>query len=488
MTLLFALPAAAGDFMDVWVTSAFEESNVLAGPDATSPAPNFVERGNATFFENYESRYTDDISQSHLVLYRADEGFVPNWFTEAAFVLRFAPYLDPDQTDPGVDISDDGSYVRIGRHLGGEDTSLSFTGYAVDANRFRLGYSYDLTWGGRDIYSFDPSAAPGVRLQLDVRTFYAFVGMKTAVGDYADPDTGVVRNQAYYGGLAGLGGQVGDHLRLEGGAGNFQQGQLTNVADVTSAIYNAPIFAAGACAQVAVRTTSDLAFIASNELKLYRNAPDFLSDTYLVHRHLDGTGLLVSAEANLLSHNLIDPANVDSTVVEKAWAGDVQALLVHGSSELAVDGVYKDLPYILFNVPGITSGYAVSENMVTSPQLYVRGRAAHHFEGPRLTPSAGVGWMRPATYSTEGTAYVQYTATDKGHVPAGQQPTAILSAVAGLQWDVSKSVVAVGEVLYTLDNNRSDFVAEDEDAGAYVLAAAEERNELGFNLMVRARF
>src|SRR5688500_12437212 len=106
--LIWALPAMAGDFMDVWVTTAFEANNVRAGPDLYSPSANFVQRGNQTFFEQYESRTSDDITRSNLVLYAADEGFHESWATEAAFVVRFTPYLNPDQTDPGTDIQDDG--------------------------------------------------------------------------------------------------------------------------------------------------------------------------------------------------------------------------------------------------------------------------------------------------------------------------------------------------------------------------------------------
>jgi hypothetical protein len=50
-------------------------------------------------------------------------------------------------------------------------------------------------------------------------------------------------------------------------------------------------------------------------------------------------------------------------------------------------------------------------------------------------------------------------------------------------------LVLVGELLYTLDNNLSDFVAtEDNPEGERVLAATEERNQLGFNLIMRSRF
>lgn len=493
MILLFAaLPAQAGEFMDVWVTTAFEDTNVFAGPDAYSPSANFVERGNQTFFENYDSRFTDDISQSYLVLYRRDEGFSKRVFTEAALVLRFQPYLDPDFTEPGISITDDGSYVRVAFRLGeGKDDrhSVSVTGYAVDANRFRLGYSYDLTWGGRTIFVFDPMAAPGVRVQYQHGGAYVFGGVKTAVGDYIDPVTSDTRNQAYYGYLLGGGGELGRHVRIEGGAGSFQQGQLTNVSDVASPLYNAPIIAAGASAQLSVRTNPDLDYIVSNELKLYRNAPDQARDTYLYHRQLDGQGLLVQGELNVLAHNLIDPVTVDSTVVEQAFAGDLQALYVNGTTEVGVDLVYKDLPFIVFNIPGITSGYALSPDVDTSPELYVRGKASRYFPKAQLTPGLGVGYKIPASYGTQQDGYfVQYDARNKENVADGYGPSAILSAVAGLQWDISPSTVAVGELLYTLDNNQSDFVQTDDDVGTNVLAPANERNLVGFNLMLRARF
>ena len=113
LLLLLAPLAHAGDFMDVWVTTAFEDTNLMAGPDAYSPSANFVERGNSTFFENYESQVTDDISRANLVLYKKTDSFFEHWYSEAAFVLRYTPYLDPSKTKPGVDIRDDGSYVRL---------------------------------------------------------------------------------------------------------------------------------------------------------------------------------------------------------------------------------------------------------------------------------------------------------------------------------------------------------------------------------------
>lgn len=490
MLVALLSPALAGDFMDVWITSALQDGNVLAGPEAQSPSPNFVTRGTSTFFENYETRFVDDVNQSFLVLYRKDKGFAKNVFTEAAMVLRFNPYTDVNDSKPGVAIKDDGSYVRLGYHIGGdEDHTLAFTGYAVDANRFRLGYSYDLTWGGRDIFAFDPSVAPGVRLQWQKGPSYAFAGAKTAMGDYTDPVTADPLEEAYWGALVGAGTVFGGVFRAEFGAGSFQQGQFDNT-DVTSPLFAQPINAVGVSGQLGFRTHKDMDWSSSNELRLMRNAPEFVRDSYISHGNVDGVGLLVQAEGNYLAHNLLDYENPGSSVVESAFAGDVQATLGIGTTEIQADFVYKDLTYILFNVPGLTSGFSLPGSYDVTPQIYGRFRAAHHFPKPRLTPQIGVGLMQPATYgNAESGYYVVPTETDRTHVPSGQAPTALLSGVAGLQWDVSKSMVAVGEVLYTVDNNMSDFVPPDgEVEGRYVLAPDNWRNQLGLNLMVRARF
>ncbi len=491
MLLALLAPAYAGDFMDVWITSSLQDTNVLAGSEAGSPQGNFVTRGTSTFFENYESRFVDDVSQSYLVLYRKDDGFHKNLFTEAAMVIRFAPYVDPNDSKPNVRIHDDGSYVRIGWRLGGsEEHTLSLTGYAIDANRFRLGYSYDLTWAGRDIFAFDPNAAPGIRLQWQKGQTYVFGGAKTAVGDYTDPVTTYKEEEAYWGGLLGAGTVIADVVRLEAGAGSFQQGQLVNVKDASSPLYGAPINALGASAQVGFRTNKSMEWVTSNELKLKRNAPEFVRDSYITHSYTDGVGVLVQAEGNYLAHNLLDFDAADSTVVETAFAGDVQATLGIEHTEIGVDFVYKDLNYILFNVPGLTSGYSLPDSLTITPQVYGRLRAAHHFPKARLTPQLGVGLLQPATYGdAENGYYVVLTESDRRHVPTGQAPAAILAGVGSLQWDASKSMVVVGEVLYTIDNNVSNFEAsEDGGAGTFQPAPENWRNQLGANIMMRARF
>ncbi len=491
MYLLLQLlsPAFSGEFIDIWVTTAFEDTNIFAGPDLYSPSANFVQRGNNTFFENYERRVTDDISRGNLVLYNFSEGFHKHWATESAFVLRYTPFLNPDMTQPGTNIRDDGSYVRIIRNLPGEDHSLSLTGYAVDSGRFRLGYSYDLTWGSRGIFSFDPGAVPGIRLQWQNKNAYLFYGAKTAVGDYITPDTREPRNEAYYGHLFGAGITINDNLKIEGGAGLFQQDQIKNVQSTDNELYGSMINALGYTGQISFKTRKDMQFSSSEDLRLYQNRPESLRDSYIFHPSLEGFGAILQAEVNVLQHNLLSPTDPLSTVIESGIAGDIQATIVNNSTLINIDLVYKDLAYILFNVPGLTSGVAMNPAMVSTPQIYGRASFSHHIPSLHFTPYIGSGLMLPATYETEGGTFVQYTAYDKEQVAEGFDPSPILSVVGGMEIDMSKSTVVVGELLYTVDNNLSDFVqSEDGLGGTRVLAPENERQALGFNVMMRSRF
>ncbi len=488
---LSATPAHAGDFMDVWISTAFEDTNVLAGPEAESPSANFVERGNAAFFENYESRTTDDISRAQLVLYKRSDSFFSGWWTEAAFVLRYTPYLDPDLTDPGTNIEDDGSYVRLVRDLPGDDHTLSLTGYAVDSDRFRLGYSYDLSWGGRELFVDQVGAAPGVRLQWERQGSYAFVGAKTAImnavptEDDGSQTTATKLNQTFYAALAGGGVMVGDLLKLEANAGSFQQGQFTS-ADATGPLYGTPIVAMGVAGQVAFRSRPEVKFIQSGDLRLYRNEPDSVQESYIRHAKIDGVGLLAQTEVDRLSHNLMVAADSDATEIETGYAGDLQSVVIAGTTAFEVDLVYKDLRYIVFDVPGLVSQQAMGDGYETTPQLYGRFAIEHWFEKAHVTPGFGIGLMQPATYTTQdGKTVVQIDDRNSEQIPDGQAPTAILSGVAGVNVDLSESMVAVGELLYTLNNNLSNTT---EGSSERVLAPANQRNQLGFNVILRARF
>ena len=97
--------------------------------------------------------------------------------------------------------------------------------------------------------------------------------------------------------------------------------------------------------------------------------------------------------------------------------------------------------------------------------------------------------MQPANYETSSGTFVQYTEREKEQVPTGAPPAAIMSGIVGAQVDMSQSVVIVTELLYTVDNNQSQFVqTADHPEGKRTAAPGVERNVLGMNIMMRARF
>jgi hypothetical protein len=170
-------------------------------------------------------------------------------------------------------------------------------------------------------------------------------------------------------------------------------------------------------------------------------------------------------------------------------AADIQTRLAFAGTLVDLDLVYKDLPYILFNIPGLTSGVSLPEAMETTPQLYGRLKVSRYFADWNMAPSLGFGLMQPASYKTGDGTFVQYSERDKEGVPSKNNgATNIMAVVLGNQLDLSKSMIAVGELLYTIDQNLSKV---SENAAGELVRVPESKpvqNAIGFNLMLRARF
>jgi len=102
---------------------------------------------------------------------------------EGAFVVRIN-----DLGENTISLSDDGSYVTVSdwkdpTHK--DPTRVSLTAFPVSADRFRLGYSYRLSWGGSPEYRQAPSV-PGVKLQYDARACTRLSGQERTAGRSAD--------------------------------------------------------------------------------------------------------------------------------------------------------------------------------------------------------------------------------------------------------------------------------------------------------------
>jgi hypothetical protein len=219
------------DFIDTRVTFVFADDNVFAGPRDRSPNIDFGQRNEAnTFFDNYDTKDSGQETKSNLVLYKAFGGPFPRIVGDAALVSRFDFYLDEETGKPGAGFFDDGTFLQLSYLLcdtSGTPSELSkaknrlyLLAFPFNADRMRLGYSYDITWGGNPTFPNNTRGVPGLKLGWDGDRAYAFVGAKSA--RLLNEKTNDL--QSNFGLLAGAGYDLTDLLRWEVGGGFFQKG------------------------------------------------------------------------------------------------------------------------------------------------------------------------------------------------------------------------------------------------------------------------
>ena len=169
-------PAAAGDFIDTRLSFVFSDNNFFAGPGETPiNSPGFgigANKSNTLFFDNYDTRFSGFETMSHLVLYSKLPSFFDNLTTEASLVIRF--FIGGESS--GDDwwkynkLYDAGSYIRLTYDLsqGTEDNkNLQLVLFPVSGDRFRLGYSYRISWGGSSVFPLNYGLVPAAKLQLN---------------------------------------------------------------------------------------------------------------------------------------------------------------------------------------------------------------------------------------------------------------------------------------------------------------------------------
>ena len=278
------------NFMDTRLTWTFGDDDVLHPTGELIPlSPSFSISDRPQyrlFFDSLNSRFAGRENLTHLVLYKKLPGFIKNLTTEAAVVLRFdLSALAANTGNLNQALYDSGSYIRVFYKTGGTELrpeGLSATFLPLDADRVRVGYLYDITWGGSASYinqSIFPSlvgSAPGAKLQYDGKNFYAFGAFKTGTivqpqqvvnpGGENDVET-VNVGESNYGFLGGFGVDITKHFRIDASGGYFQQGRF-DLEDVRGL----PVYTYGGAARVVIHDKMPVP--QSVDLVLYRNDPN----------------------------------------------------------------------------------------------------------------------------------------------------------------------------------------------------------------------
>ncbi|MEO8799381.1 MAG: hypothetical protein ABI551_15935, partial [Polyangiaceae bacterium] len=273
------------NFMDTRLTWTFGDDDFTHSTGQLIPLSPTFSIGDRPqyrlFFDGLNSQYAGRENLTHLVMYKKMPGFIPHLTTEAAVVLRFdLAALASNTNNVNTALYDAGSYIRVfyNTREAKPKEGLSLTFFPLDTDRFRLGYLYDISWGGTNSYlnqSIFPriqGSSPGMKVQYDHEKFYVFGGFKTAtivepltvLNPATDNDVEVTRvGETNYGFLGGAGVDPLKMLRFDLGAGYFQQGHF-DLDDVRGQ----PIYTYGGSGRVVVH--QDMPVPQSVDFALYK--------------------------------------------------------------------------------------------------------------------------------------------------------------------------------------------------------------------------
>jgi hypothetical protein len=516
-----------GNFMDTRLTWTFGDDDVLHRTGSTqpnSPMPSIGDRAQyRMFFDGLNSRFAGRENLAHLVLYKKLPSFIPHLDTEAALVLRFdMAQLASNTGSLNQALYDGGSYLRLFYEtraaVKGKSAreGVGVTFFPLDTDRFRLGYLYDISWGGTNQYYNDSifprlvGSAPGLKVQYDGPSgLYLFGGFKTAqilqVQTNLNPnstsgnDVETVKVQeTNYGFLGGGGIDAGDFVHFDAGAGYFQQGRFDfpDLLPPPKTDRQAPrVFTYGTSARVVLH--HNMPTPQSVDFLLYRNDPSAPMVMFAQEKYdPNEIAFSVSLEASRLYQNLKDPNTVGGTMIQPATAGALQGVVKAGYARISLAAIVRDVPFILRNVPSLVPFVAIDPSTnKTQNETFISGSFDYYLESLHLRPGIGGGVQLPATATVEsnvGSAPANRTTVimRQGQVsvlPVNDSRRAIVQTRLSLRWDLSPAIAAIAWLQLVHDPNRT-LIARDPTEGSLTLRTFQDANYFGFGTTVQARF
>jgi opacity protein-like surface antigen len=484
-------------FMDTRLAFTLTNENVLVQPGQTIPSvpgwrfgtPNSL---GVLFFDNYDTRYSGFETMSHAVMYR--DFHKGHFDAETAFVLRIN-----ELSQNNISLSDDGSYIVLSDwkdpdHV--DPTRVSLTVFPVSADRFRLGYSYRLSWGGDPEYAQSGSATPGAKLQYDTTNGYAFIGAKSAV----ILDERTAEDKSAMAVLAGAGFDPTPMVRLEANGGYFDRGynELVDVDDQKVRLF-------GGSAQIAIH--DGMPVQSSLDYKLYRYNNERVSGLFDPVKYPGGISWLAMSEFTVMGQTLKDPEKTGATDIQMGMAGDVNVRVMIDRWRLRFDASYRDLAFILHSTPSLPTFEDFPSDYKTSPDLFAAVGLDRNWND-FLTLGAVAGIEKPATLTSPdgipgGMTGVGGTSTavirnDNVNtiitiLPAGKDAVPQLAIKGTAKLTFGRIYSALLEVFYSYDGNQTTYqrvgcTSQEACPTAPFQYVFGQFNQLGVNATLQARF
>jgi hypothetical protein len=476
----------ASDFVDTRVSFILSNDNILVGPGETNPSNpgtrfGSASSGNTFFYDNYETKYTGYETLSHLVLYKKMPSYFENLTTEATLAI-----LVMVLSEYSVGFGDSGSYIRLTYAFDNEEKSkqnLQMTLFPYSSDRFRLGYSYQISWGGSDIFpKQDPdinkkNPVPGVKLQLNYNDLYAFLGAKSSLlqrkRDLNDP----TELEAFWGFLGGAGYDSG-FVRAEVNGGFFRRGLNPN-----NSVIGEPVDTAGLSVQLGLHRGLNIG--RSIDFALYKNDPNEIESFFKPEEYGSGLSWVVATEFTNIYTKLEDADKLGNTTYQRAVAADINLKVKYNYTKISLDGVYKDLAFILLNVPSLTPYQSIPRSLSTSPAIFYAIYLDQHIPSIHLTPGISFGMEWPAYFKDQSTVTVVRSISDRNSLKTGDDIKPILATKLSTKLDFSEMLAMIFELRFQIDNNMTTFK---QDINGDVILDYTEPYLLGFNLVFQGRF
>ena len=483
-------------FLKTRITFSFGDDNVLVGAGETKKSSPSAYFGNCDAANTIGDASDCGKSQTDLILYKR---------------LQLSPFFQPEAALAiglnvvSGDIQDAGSYIRANYFMDERhETYWAVTLFPVDADRLRLGYYWDVSWGGTDSFpkNFRRGYAPGLKFDLDYRYWHLFVGVKAAkvrspAEDILDnPGGNTLKNveRTFYGALGGAGFEfLNSGVRLELNGGFFNKGTNTRQNALGK-----PIYAGGVSTRLSYRHGMEIG--RQIDVRIHQQDPVrdqlFKKETYRAGQ----VSVRAEVEATWLIQNLEDPDTVSSTVNEQSWMGHAGFALKVGYFRLHIDAIFRDLTAITFDVPGFIPYQALSKDAAVTPELSGTISADYNIQPVDLTIGLTFGILKPATYEGVAPLGMNVSSVNQGNrkvvvrgsksgdwdiLPPGEDELPVMVVRLDLKWNYYDAFAIVGTMYYGRDDNTAQVV---QDAQGHNIRQFDEPNALGFTLLTRVKF
>ncbi|NOZ86157.1 MAG: hypothetical protein GXP49_07805 [Deltaproteobacteria bacterium] len=475
--LCYFLPhmAVAGDFMDVRLSFKFFDDDFLHDSKDGSPGIEFGRDDYLLPSEAFGSKYTGRETQARLVLYKKLDDLWPRLVTEAAIVLRYNVFVPESgkASNAAVGVEDDGSYIRVAYAFDDskKPPSLALVLFPFSSDRFRLGYTYDITWGGPDAFIEAQRVRPttGAKLEYKNGENYAFVGAKSTEVNVKRIGQGEISTpEVRWGGLAGGGYDILDMVLLEAGCGYFNRGAFTR----ENPVMGKPMHSWGISARATYHLGQKVGLPV--DFRLYRNNPEAIEEAVKPEKQAS-FGLMAGIEYTHLEQVLIDPVVSGGTSWQPANAGNIFMRLRLWNFRVTLDMVYRDVAFLQFDQPSFETETDFHPDFKLKPELFAVAGVDYHFESIHVTPGLLLSYQRPASVSlpslkTEGMQPIEKPTVvvrnrgDWDILPAGDSVTAILSSKLTLKVQLSSMLTVLAEAYLAIDNNKTRYTLKGGDS------------------------